>query len=406
MNNLEADASRAIDASRRAISEAVVERQYALNPELRDRYGERGREKCVEDTQYHLAHLSGALLASSPALFEDYIGWASGVMSVASVRTEDLRDNLTCMRDILRDRLPDAIASAPVGYVESALSRLDETLAKVPSFLPKGGSLAALAEECLRLLLACERQAAGRLILDALDSGVAIRDVYLRVFQPCQREVGRLWEAGRITVAQEHYCTAATQVIMSQLAPRLFATERNGRRVVIACVAGETHEVGPRMVADLLELDGWNTIFLGGNVPLRSVVQTLAEHRAEILAISATMTYHLSAIIELIAAVRAEPDCAGVRIMVGGRLFDAEPGLWQRVGADGHPADADDLGRFADRLVSEPTGVPTNAGRPISQKHGRDKPSTLATPRVPGGLYDEMGLFDNQSLSGVRPRHV
>ena len=55
---------------------------------------------------------------------------------------------------------------------------------------------------------------------------MSIRDVYLLVFQPCQREVGRLWEAGRITVAQEHYCTAATQVIMSQLAPRLVTGER------------------------------------------------------------------------------------------------------------------------------------------------------------------------------------
>ena len=170
---------------------------------------------------------------------------------------------------------------------------------------------------------------------------MSIRDVYLQVFRPCQREVGRLWEAGRITVAQEHYCTAATQVIMSQLAPRLFATERNGRRAVIACVAGEAHEVGPRMVADLLELEGWDTIFLGGNVPLRGVVQTLVEHRADLLAVSATMTYHLPAVIDLIAAVREEPACAGVRVMVGGRLFDAEPGLWRRVGADGHPADAD-----------------------------------------------------------------
>ena len=66
----------AIHSRRRALSEAVVERQYALRPELRDRYGERGRDKCVEDTEFHLAHLSGALLASSPALFADYIGWA------------------------------------------------------------------------------------------------------------------------------------------------------------------------------------------------------------------------------------------------------------------------------------------------------------------------------------------
>ena len=203
------------------------------------------------------------------------------------------------------------------------------------------------------MLVACERHAAGSLILDAVESGMAIRDVYLQVFQPCQRELGRLWQSGQITAAQEHYCTAATQLIMSQLAPRLFTTERNGRRAVVACVAGETHEVGTRMVADLLELAGWDTIYLGGNVPVRGVVQTLVEHRVDLLAASATMTYHLPAVIDLIAAVRAEPACSGVKVMVGGRLFDAEPGLWQRVGADGHAADAGDACRFADRLIEQ-----------------------------------------------------
>ena len=66
MNSPEAAASRAIHSGRRAISEAVVERQYALRPELRDRYGERGREKCIEDTEYHIDHLSAAVLHGLP----------------------------------------------------------------------------------------------------------------------------------------------------------------------------------------------------------------------------------------------------------------------------------------------------------------------------------------------------
>ena len=398
MNDLEAAASRAILSSRRAISEAVVERQYALRTELRDRYGERGREKCVEDTQFHLAHLSGALLASSPGLFADYISWASGVMTVASVRSEDVRENLACLRDILGDRLPEGQADAAAEYVESALGRLAEAAPEATSFLPEDGALAVVAGEYLGLLLACDRHAAGRLILEAVDSGVSIRDVYLLVFQPCQREVGRLWEAGRITVAQEHYCTAATQVIMSQLAPRLFGTERNGRRAVITCVAGESHEVGPRMVADLLELGGWDTIYLGGNVPLRDVVRTLAEHRADVLAVSATMTYHLPAVIDLIAAVRAEPACAGVRVMVGGRLFDAEPGLWRRVGADGHPVEADEVCRLADRLVPEPGGPSAPGQRVAEGRRGDDRP-VPAPPGAAGDLYDEMGLLNNEVVA-------
>src|SRR4051812_38183299 len=184
---------------------------------------------------------------------------------------------------------------------------------------------------------------------------------------------------------------------MSQLAPRLFATERNGRRAVVPCVAGEAHEVGPRMVADLLELGGWDTIYLGGNVPGRGVVQAIAEHRAGLLAVSATMTLHLPAVIDLIAAVRAEPACAGVRVMVGGRPFDAEPGVWRRVGADGHAADADEACLLAGRLVAGPVQGPPTVGRHDSpaSRH-EDSP---APARLPDDLYDELGRVNSEVVT-------
>ena len=397
MSELDVAISRAIHTRHRALSEAVVARQYALRPELRDHYGERGREKCVEDTELHLAHLSAALLASSPSLFADYIGWAGAVMAAADIRLEDVRENLACLRDVLGEQLPEGMAGAVAGYVGAALERLTDPLPEAPSLLPEGGALAGVAEEYLRLLLTCQRHAAGRLILDVVDSGVAIRDVYLQVVQPCQRELGRLWQAGRITVAQEHYCTGATQLIMSQLAPRLFSTERNGRRAVIACVAGEAHEVGPRMVADLLELSGWDTIYFGANVPVRGVVQAVAEHRPDLLALSATMAYHLPAIVDLIAAVRAEPACAGVKVMVGGRPFDVEPDLRQRVGADGHAADADEACRLADRLMAEQADGAARAEPWVLDLSREAVPPVSA--QMPVDLYDELGRVNSEAVA-------
>ncbi len=397
MNPVDIEAGRAIHAGRRALSEAVVERQYALRPDLQARYGVRGREKCREDTEFHLAHLAGALLAGRPSLFADYLGWASGVMSVAKVRLDDMHQNLDCLREVLREALPAPQAEVAERYLESARDRLTAPTAEEPSCLPTRGPLAALAAEYLRLLLGFERDSAGRLILDAVESGIGVREVYLRIFQPTQRELGRLWQAGRITVAQEHYATAVTQLIMSRLAPRLFSTERNGRRAVVTCVAGEEHEVGLRMVADLLELGGWDTVYLGGNLPVRAVVHALAEHRADLLAVSATMTYHLAAVIELIAAVRAEPACGGIQIMAGGRLFDAEPGLWQRVGADGHATSADEACRLADRLVAERTSAAGQATPTFPRPVGEPVPP--APTRSPDDLHGEIGRVNGEVVA-------
>jgi signal transduction histidine kinase len=388
MNDADVAVSRSIDARRRTLSAAVVERQYALHPELGDRYGERGREKCIEDTEFHLAHLSAAILATSPALFADYIDWVSFVMSAAGIRPEDVRANLRCLQDVLAEQLPEGMGVVAGHYVESALERLAGPTAESPSHLPQDGASAGIAKEYLRLLLACQRNAATNLIMEAVDSGMAIRDVYLQIFQPCQRELGRLWQARQIIPAQEHYCSAATQLIMSQLAPRLFASRKNGRRAVIACVADEAHEIGTRMVADLLELAGWDTIYLGGNVPISDVVQVLVEHRADLLAASATMTYHLPAVIDLIAAVRAQPACAGVKVMVGGRLFHAESGLWQRVGADGHAADADEACRLADRLMNQDCAAAARVEPGPSQVIPEAGPLPA---QMRDTIYDELG---------------
>ena len=113
------------------------------------------------------------------------------------------------------------------------------------------------------------------MILQAVEQGSPVKDIYQRVFQPTQHEIGRLWQTNQISVAQEHYCTAATQLAMAQLYPYTFSAERSGRRLVAACVSGELHEIGARIVADLFEMAGWDTYYLGANTPTRSAWRTI-----------------------------------------------------------------------------------------------------------------------------------
>jgi methanogenic corrinoid protein MtbC1 len=213
--------------------------------------------------------------------------------------------------------------------------------------------LADLAQEYLRLLLQSERRKASSLILDAVEAGVKVKDVYLHVFQRTQHEIGRLWQMNRLTVAQEHYCTAATQLIMSQLYPHVFATERIGHRAVVACVGGELHELGARMVADFLEMEGWDAYYLGANTPADSVLRSLEDREAEILAVSATMTFHVSAVADLIAHVRTAEAYRATGILVGGYPFNLSPGLWRQVGAHGYAPDAQEAVTLAMRMVGE-----------------------------------------------------
>ncbi len=150
--------------------------------------------------------------------------------------------------------------------------------------------------------------------------------------------MGRLWQTNQISVAQEHFCTAATQMVMSQLYPYLFTGEHKERRALVACVGGELHEIGARMVADFFEMSGWDSAFLGANTPPESILRMAEERRADVLALSATMTFHVSRVRDLIAAARAASLPA--RILVGGYPFNLSPDLWRKVGADGYAPDA------------------------------------------------------------------
>jgi methanogenic corrinoid protein MtbC1 len=157
----------------------------------------------------------------------------------------------------------------------------------------------------------------------------------------------------QLSVAQEHYCTAATQLIMSQLYPQIFAAERVGHRLVATCVSGELHEIGVRMVADLLEMEGWDTYYLGANTPADSVIRALVEREAQLLGISATITFHVSSVADLIARLRASDAGRTVKVLVGGYPFNVSRDLWRQVGADGCAHDAQGAVELAKEMVAD-----------------------------------------------------
>lgn len=334
------------------LAEAVVQRMYAAQPEVWERYGEVGRAHSLQDARYHLAYLAEALATADPSLFLDYAAWVKVLFAGLRLPDRAMVDTLQTTGVVLRDHLPSDAADAACDYIDLVLRNWQETPTTVASFIDEAAPLGALARRYLDALLAGDRRTASQLILDAVAQGVSVRDIYLHVFQPSQFEIGRLWQTNRVSVAQEHFCTAATQMIMSQLYPHIFATEKTGRRLVATCVGGELHEIGVRMVADFFEMEGWDSYYLGANTPLESVLRTVKERQAHAVAISATMTFHLRQVAAMVEAVRNSEVGGQVKILVGGYPFRVAPGLWREVGADGSALDALSAVRLANDLVA------------------------------------------------------
>jgi MerR family transcriptional regulator, light-induced transcriptional regulator len=224
-------------------------------------------------------------------------------------------------------------------------------LSKLTLEIPADAPFAPLTTDYVVALLNADRYLASQMIVDKVANSEDVKAIYLNVFQTSLREIGRLWQTGQISVAQEHYCTAATQMIMSQLYPYIFTTEKNGLSLVATCVSGELHEVGIRMIADFFEIGGWDTYYLGANTPAKSLLTTIEEQEASILAISASMFYNVDAVAELISHVRTSKLTRDVTILVGGYPFLISPDLWKQVGADGFAKDAEEALALGNRSL-------------------------------------------------------
>lgn len=258
------------------------------------------------------------------------------------------------MQQVLSDQLPDEATAVAHQFIQISLDQLTNYPENPQSELETDNPLGDLAQRYLQTLLDGKRHDASQLIMNAVQNGTEIRDIYLYVFQRSQREIGRLWQLNQVSVAQEHFCTAATQLIMSQLYPYIFNHDKNGRTLIATCVGNELHEIGVRMVADFFEMAGWDTYYLGANTPTDSIINAIFDHQANMLAISATMTYHISTVTNLIKAVRAEA-IHPTKVLVGGYPFNASPQLWQHVGADGYALDALEAINIANNLINKET---------------------------------------------------
>ena len=194
-------------------------------------------------------------------------------------------------------------------------------------------------------------------VLGAIDAGMPVRAVYLEVIQPALHEIGRRWELGELTVAQEHLATATAQAIIARLAPLLADAGRPPRRpgrAIVACTPGEQHSVGARFVADFLEADGWEVLALGPSTPVDALIEMVTTTTPEVVALSTSLTPGLGSAREVLSVLKSlEPRPL---IAAGGCAYEGRGDLARNLGADLYADDAEELRDLLrdDRLAASP----------------------------------------------------
>jgi MerR family transcriptional regulator, light-induced transcriptional regulator len=126
---------------------------------------------------------------------------------------------------------------------------------------------ASLSRSYLEALRAADVAGAYKIAFGQLQGGMPLAVLYQRVIAPAMHELGRLWQVGAITVADEHLATAVTHRVLAAMRdPLVFEQTLNPSSgkpfALMATVQGEQHALGLRMAADLLEDEGYRTAYL------------------------------------------------------------------------------------------------------------------------------------------------
>jgi len=119
--------------------------------------------------------------------------------------------------------------------------------------------------------------------------------------------------------------------------------------VVCGTVRGDVHEIGKRIVAALLQANGFDVYDLGADVPSSKFIEEAGRVNADVIGLSALMSSTLAAQKDVIDYLKAVGERRKYIVMVGGGPTTQE---WaDQIGADGYAKTAPEAVKLAIKLV-------------------------------------------------------
>ncbi len=192
----------------------------------------------------------------------------------------------------------------------------------------------------------------------ALAEGLSAADILGDCLIPGMEEVGDLFSRAEYFVPELLLSARAMTQAVELLKPELSGSgyEAAGK-VVMGTVQGDMHDIGKKLVAMMLEGNGFDVIDLGADVPAQRFVETARESGATLVGLSSLLSTTLGAMEDTVKALHEAGLGEDFRVIVGGAPVTAE--FASRIGADGYADDASSAVAVVKDLIA---ATATNAG--------------------------------------------
>jgi methanogenic corrinoid protein MtbC1 len=185
-------------------------------------------------------------------------------------------------------------------------------------------------------------------------------------------EIGQKWIDGQISVQQEHFASGLAVRRLEALIAGSPNPTRPGR-ILIACPPEELHVFSLLLVTFLLRRNGWETVFLGANVPVSHLEETIKAVKPNLVVLAAQQIYTAGTLLNTTEILKK----TGVPVAYGGAIFNKIPALRDRIPAyflgEHLEQTAHMVKQVMGNMVAAPGTFPVSAAYKAALAHYREK---------------------------------
>ncbi len=168
-------------------------------------------------------------------------------------------------------------------------------------------------------LLSGNRRECSQIAKKYLENEYSIKSLYENIFKTSLYQIGKLWEFNKIGVATEHMATSIISSILNEFFSKIISNNRLEKKMIAACVENELHEVGIKMVADVFEMNGYDSFLLGANTPVKELISFVQSIKPDVLALSLSVFFNFPKLVTMIKEIQSA--FPKIDILVGGQAF-------------------------------------------------------------------------------------
>ncbi len=180
-------------------------------------------------------------------------------------------------------------------------------------------------EELIKIIADLKEKETIAMVKDLIEEGGNPMEI-LKALQPAMELVGSRFEKGVYFIPDLFMAGEIMKQISEIVKPLLRKEIEKAKKgkVLIGTVEGDIHDIGKNIVTFMLEVNGYDVLDLGIDVPVNVFVEKIREFEPEVLGLSGFLTLAFDSMKKTVKALEQAGLRDKVKIMIGGGQIDDE----------------------------------------------------------------------------------